>query len=177
MEVFIGTIMPFGFNFAPIYWSTCQGQTISINQNAAMYSLLGVTFGGNGTTTFQLPNLQGRIPLGVGRGPMGVVNAGEVGGAPSVTLTQSNLPSASVSMQVSGNNTGNQSAPSPEYPYVAASPAAGPGSALIWSSTMSNPQSVQGLSLQGGNQPVSVMNPYLALNFCIAMQGIFPSRQ
>lgn len=175
MEVFIGTILPFGFSFAPVDWSTCQGQTVAISQYNAMYALLGTTFGGNGTTTFNLPNLQGRMPVGVGQGPSGTLIPGQAAGATSVSLTQNNLPSATVNMLVSSNNTGNQTAPSAQYPYLAAS-GGGPGSAAIWSNTMTNPQSAQGLALEGGNQPVSVMNPFLALNFCIAMQGLFPSR-
>lgn len=175
MEVFIGTILPFGFSYAPVDWSACQGQTLPISQYNVVYALLGTTFGGDARTNFQLPNLQGRFPTSMGQGPSGFVQMGQAGGTPSVTLTQNNLPSASVNMLVSSNNTGNQNAPSAQYPYLAAS-GGGPGSATIWSNTMTNPQSVQGLSLEGGSQGFSVMNPFLALNFCIAMQGLFPSR-
>jgi microcystin-dependent protein len=176
MDVFLGTILPFGFNYAPVYWSTCQGQLLPISQYSALFALLGTTFGGNGQTIFGLPNLQGRLPIGVGQGPAGTLEPGEQGGAAAVTLVPGNLPNAPVTLQVSSNTTGNQNAPSAEYPYLSAS-GGGPGSAAIWSNTMTGPQSVQGISLQGGSQPVPVMNPFLALNFCIAMQGIVPSRQ
>ncbi len=175
MDVFLGTILPFGFSYAPVDWATCQGQTVAINQYNALFALLGVTFGGDGQTTFKLPNLQGRLPVGVGQGPAGTLEQGDVGGAASVTLTQNNLPNATVNMLVSSNNTGNQNAPSAQYPYLAAS-GVGPGAAAIWSNTMTNPQSVQGLGLEGGSQGFSIMNPFLALNFCIAMQGLFPQR-
>lgn len=176
MEAFLGTILPFGFSFAPLNWSTCQGQMLPISQYSAMFALLGTTFGGNGQTTFALPNLQGRLPIGVGQGPAGNLQPGEQGGSSAVALTPNNLPTTSVSLLASSNTDGNMSAPSAEYPYLAAS-GRGPGTATIWSKTLTDPQSVAGLSLNGGGQSVSVMNPFLALNFCIALQGIFPSRQ
>ncbi len=176
MEAFVGTILPFGFDFAPVNWMTCQGQTLQVNQYTVVYALLGNRFGGNGSTNFMLPNLQGRMPVGIGQGPLGVLVQGQQGGSPSATLTQNNLPSAMVDMLVSSNTEDNQNAPSAQYPYMSAS-GRGPGGAAIWSNTMTNPQSVQGLSLAGGSQPFSVMNPFLALNFTIAMQGLFPPHQ
>jgi microcystin-dependent protein len=175
MDVFLGTILPFGFNYAPLDWATCQGQTVPISQYNALFALLGVTFGGDGQSNFKLPNLQGRLPVGVGQGPAGTLASGDIGGAASVTLTQGNLPNATVNLQVSGNTTGNKTAPSAEYPYLSASGGAA-GAATIWSNTLTNPQSVQGLAVEGGNQGFSVINPFLALNFCIAMQGYFPQR-
>ena len=200
-EPYIGEIRMFAGNFAPRGWAFCNGQTLAVSQYAALFSILGTTYGGNGQTTFQLPNLQGRVPVhpGTGQGLPPVV-PGEVGGTPTVTLTQLNLPahthnavftpSGSVpAAQVNVTDTvgtlktaaGNM---------LAQTPAAGQSQALIYApgdSPVSGQLSgVSGgggtlggtvqVGLTGANQPVSTMPPYLGVNFIIALQGVFPSR-
>jgi microcystin-dependent protein len=188
MEVFIGTILPFGFNFPPKNWALCAGQTMAISQNAALFSLLGTYYGGNGQTTFQLPDLQGRMPIGMGNGAgLTPRTIGEVSGTENVTLTTGNMPThshpttASAQVQVCGVATAPANAPSGTNNYLGAG-GAGPASATIWSNALNTPVAMAGVSTQvdvgvaGGNQPVGVMNPFLAVNFSIALFGIFPSR-
>lgn len=181
MEVFIGTIQMFGFNFAPTQWALCNGQLIAIQQNTALFSLLGTTYGGNGTTNFQLPNLQSRLPIGMGQGP-GLSNyvQGEMGGIENVTLLGNNLPAHnhSVTVNLASTATNPATVPSNTNNYLGAS-GGGQASAAIYSSAQgNNPVALAGAStgMSGNNAPVEVMNPYLALNFSIALYGIFPSR-
>lgn len=196
MDVFIGTITPFGFNFAPRGWQTCAGQVLPISQFSALFSLLGTLYGGDGRTSFQLPNLQGRTPLGMGNGA-GLTPrlAGQAGGAEATTLAISNMPShnhtatanlsVSGKVQVSTNTTGNTAVPSATNNFLSAS-GGGQGTATIWSNALTAPVDMGGVSVagsgtvtianNGGGQPAPIMNPFLVLNFCIAMEGIFPSR-
>lgn len=151
------------FGFAPKGWALCNGQTLPINQNAALFSLMGTTYGGNGTTTFQLPNLQGASPLHMGD----VYVEGQTGGSASVTLTPLEIPVHT--HQAQGVSTV-ASLPSP--------------SGNAWANSASNPYSGSSnatmapaaLATVGGNQPHENRPPYLVLNFIIALQGIFPSR-
>lgn len=183
-EPFIGEVKLLGFNFAPKGYATCQGQILSIAQNTALFSLLGTTYGGNGTTTFALPDLQGRAPIGQGQGPgLPYYAMGQLGGTTSVSLTSGNLPAhvhtltaARVQVKASTNNAGEQS-PDGNVPATTASSSyadtptngtflGGPNGAVVSGST----------DPTGGSQPVSILNPYLAMNYSIALQGIFPSR-
>ncbi len=193
MEVFMGSIMTFGFNFAPRGWSTCSGQILSIAQNSALFALLGTTYGGNGQTTFALPNLQGRMPISMGNGPGLTPRAiGEISGAENITILQSNMPMhthaatytpSAGGVQVSTNTTGNTLVPSATNQYLSGSPG-GPTGAAIWSATLDTPVALGGVSsggsvaigVAGGSLPAGIMNPFLALNFSIALQGLFPSR-
>lgn len=188
MEVFIGTIMPFGFSFAPQGWSTCAGQLVAISQNSALFSLLGTTYGGNGVQTFALPNLQGRMPIGMGNGAgLTPRTIGEMSGTENATLLAANMPmhnhtaTATVGVSVAGTPAGQVSAPTATNNILGAS-GGGPGAASIWSNANSNPIAMGGVSgsvdigMAGGSQPFGLMNPFLALNFCIALTGIFPSR-
>lgn len=194
MEVFLGTIQAFGFNFAPRGWMTCQGQLLAISQNTALFSLLGTYYGGNGQVNFGLPDLQGRTAIGQGNGGgLTPRTIGERAGTESVTLTSSNLPalpistaSLSVATQIKlTTKTSNPvSVPTSTNAYIGAS-GGGPGTATIYSDAQGSETvdllgastAITGtLSTPGGNQPTALMNPYLALNFCIAVQGIFPSR-
>jgi len=168
---FVGEIRMFGCNFAPRNYAVCAGQLIPIAQNTALFSLLGTTFGGNGTTIFALPNLQGRVPIGFGPGAgpgLSQRELGEVGGSESVTLLQTEMPAHShvVSAQNSradrANASGATLAASADAVYASGSPAA----------TMS-PQEV---GLVGSGQPHNNLQPLLAINFCIALHGIFPAR-
>jgi microcystin-dependent protein len=189
MEAFLGTILPFGFSYAPQGWATRSGQTISIAQNNALFALLGTTYGGNGQTTFMLPDLRGRAPISFGQGPgLSSYVQGQVGGAENTTLTMNNMPAhnhpatAAVQVQVAGTPTGADNTPTAANSFLGASQNAGPASANIWSTALNSPVNMGGTSgsvtvgVAGGSQPFGLMNPYLALNFCIALQGIFPSR-
>lgn len=166
-EPFLGEIRTFAGNFAPKGWAQCNGQLLPIMQYTALFSILGTTFGGDGRVTFGLPNLQGQAPMHWGDGPgLTPRQIGEVGGASAVTLTMTELPghnhtiNASASAASSGSPSGNELAESPLYagpPYTTAmAPAA--------------------VTSAGGSQPHENMQPYLALTFIIALEGIFPSR-
>lgn len=180
MEPFIGTIQSFAFNFPPRDWALCQGQLLSISQNTALFSLLGTNYGGNGQTTFGLPNLQGRMPIGMGQGVgLPSYEIGEAAGTPSVTLTSNEMPmhTHAVQVQVAGTPSSPATAPNSSNQYLGAS-GGGPGSASIWSNALNEPISLGGAQagMAGGSLPVDIMNPFLAINFSIAMLGIFPSR-
>jgi len=178
-EPFIGEIKLLGFYFAPIGYMTCQGQILSIAQNTALFSLIGTSFGGNGVTTFALPDLQGRVPNGQGQGP-GLPNyiIGQKAGTPTTTLTTNSLPmhvhpaiGISVNMPISTIAEGSD----PQGMYLGTAPSdlygpAAPGKIM-------GPASVSGTtSIAGGSQPFPIEQPYLTINYSIAVEGIFPSR-
>lgn len=167
-EPFLSEIRIFSFNFPPKGWAFCNGQLLPINQNQALFSLLGTRYGGNGQTNFALPNLQGCVPIHAGGGH----GLGEKAGASSVTITQQTMPQHLHFMQAS-QTQGDRTNPRPfNTPTVyAADPgnAYGPPNSL----TALNPAMVSSV---GGSQPHNNMMPYLVLNFCIALQGIFPSQ-
>ncbi len=171
MDVFIGTIMLFGFDFAPRGWAKCDGQLLPVSQNSALFSLLGTTYGGDGRTTFALPDLRGRVPLGAGHGAGLSMHAiGSRGGVESMTLMQANMPSHTHMLRASGQpgNSGNPAGNllantgATDLEYSDAGP----------SVTMSD----SAISASGGNQPINNMQPHIAMNYCIALYGIFPSR-
>ena len=195
MDAYIGTILAFGFDFPPIDWAQCQGQTLQVSQNQALFATIGSFYGGNGSTVFQLPNLCGRMPISIGPAQptynLPSYAIGNFGGQQTVNLLTANMPlhnhgtsAVNVSFQASTipNPTTPASAPSTSNPYLGAS-GGGTGLATIWSEQLESPVTVKGLGLSGstdtagGTAPVSLLNPYLALNFCIAVQGIFPTRQ
>jgi len=166
---FLSEIRIMSFNFAPQGWAMCNGQLLPINQNQALFSLLGTTYGGNGQTNFALPDLRGRIPLHMGQGFL----LGQSGGQTAHTLTQSELPGHVHIMQCS-NATGDT-----------VPPATGGGQHNIWAQTTQNPYSTANpdtamkpgsIGPTGGSQAHANMPPYSVLNFCIALQGIFPSQ-
>lgn len=170
MDPFVGEIRVFGFNFAPQGWALCNGQLLSISQNTALFSLLGVTYGGDGRTTFALPNLQGRAALQPRQGPgLSPYALGQTGGAATVTLTLPQMPSHTHGLSAvsdpaeSGMPTGNVLARSLGGPVYAT----GTASATLSSSAV---------SAQGGSAAHNNLPPYLVANFCIALQGVFPSR-
>ncbi|MBK8556064.1 MAG: phage tail protein [Lewinellaceae bacterium] len=176
MDTFIGNIMIFGFNFAPQGWAQCNGQLLAISQYTALFSLLGTTYGGDGRTTFALPDLRGRTPIGYGQGPgLSNIQLGQVGGIEQVTLITNNLPAHShVATTNVAVTSANASSEEPAGNIIAtqgnnffAAPAAGNGNMGGVSTTVQN---------TGANVPFGVREPYLGLNFCIALQGIFPSR-
>ena len=165
MEPFIGQIMLFAGNFAPRYWAFCEGQLLPIAQNAALFSILGTTYGGDGITTFALPDLRGRAPIHPGTGPgLTYRTLGERGGVESTYLSIANLPSHNHGVPAAAE--GNTDDPSGNY--IA-------GAGINSFSTVQNDSS-QATANTGGGQPVNIMSPYLAMNYCIALQGIFPSR-
>ena len=194
MEVFIGTIQSFAFNFAPRDWALCEGQTLSLSQYQTLFALIGVTYGGNGQTTFMLPNLQGRLPLGMGNG-LGLTprTIGEISGTENVTAIIDNLPShthtlaglvANTTLQLANPASNPVNTPTTTNSFIGTS-GTGPGSAAIYSDQIGgSPVPLKGVSTTvsgtisptGGNTPMAVMNPFLAINFSIALQGYFPSR-
>jgi len=183
-EPFLGQITAFGFNFAPYQWMQCNGQILPISQYAALFSLLGTQFGGNGTSTFGLPNLNGVVPIGQGQGP-GLQNyvMGETGGTPQVTLLATQVPAHTHSFQaVSGLGTTptpatgqtlgrGRTTPTTTPPNLTvdayAPPTAGTAATLA--------QTALGAAV-GGNQPHANQQPSLTINWCIAMAGVFPTR-
>jgi microcystin-dependent protein len=171
-EPFIGEIIMFGGNFAPRGWALCNGQLLPIAQNTALFSILGTTYGGNGQTTFALPDLRGRLPMHPGQGP-GLSNRtlGEVGGTETVTLITSQMPAHSHSLACNSNSA-NQT--QPEGHLMAAE---SNGATQVYTDQGPNQNmSQQSIGLTGGNQPHDNMSPFLCVNFIIAIQGIFPSR-
>jgi microcystin-dependent protein len=170
MDGYIAAIWMFAGNFAPRGWAFCQGQILSIAQNTALFSLLGTTYGGNGQTTFALPDLRGRSPIGPGQGPgLSNISLGEISGTESITLTANTLPQHNHTMTGS-TLAGNTSVPTGAVP-------ANSGSLdKEYSSVLTSNVAMAATGLTGGNQPVGIRNPYLGMNFVICMQGIFPSR-
>lgn len=171
MDEFIGTIKAFGFNFAPRGWALCQGQLLPIAQNTALFSLLGTTYGGNGTTTFALPDLRGRMPIGQGQGP-GLSNyvMGQMGGTENTSLIANNLPAHSHTLNA----------------YSEAGDVASPANALLATSGTLDPEyrasgtgvtmAAGAIGVTGGGQPFNNVQPYLVVNYSICVNGIFPSR-
>ncbi len=167
---FMSEIALFSYGFAPHGWALCNGQLLSINQNQAMFSLLGTTFGGNGVQNFALPDLRGRAPLHYGQGSgLSQYVLGEVTGTESVTVLQSNLPPHSHGF-VANSGIGTTSDPAGNY---IAQYGEGVKSFSGTQNTVMNPGSI---SNAGGTQPHSNLQPYLTLNYCIALQGVFPSQ-
>jgi microcystin-dependent protein len=171
-EPFLAEIKLVSFNFPPQSWAFCNGQFLPINQNQALFALLGTTYGGNGQTTFALPNLRGRVPIHMGAGH----TLGEAAGSTSVTINIQQLPQHIHGLQA---NSANATTNVPDSNTVLAKGAASNGNPInYYSTTISNlvamlPQSVTSV---GGNQPHNNMMPYLTLNFIIALTGIFPSQ-
>lgn len=176
-QPFIGEIQLFGFNFNPRGWAFCNGATLPIAQNTALFSLLGTIYGGNGQTTFQLPNFAGRAGCQQGQGQgLSPRTLGEVFGTNTVTLTSNQIPQHNhglnaFSQTVAGSGTG--------------TPTANGGLSFLGSSTTSKTFNTAPLNTQmaanmiqpsqGGGQPHQNQQPYLGINFCIALQGIYPS--
>lgn len=171
-EAFIGTIMMFGGSFAPKGWALCNGQLLPISQNQALFSILGTTYGGDGQTTFALPNLQSRIPIHAGQGP-GLSNRalGQTGGSETVTLTINNLPAHNHAINVKSDG-GNSNTPNNNFQAGDNDTTAKPFAAGKFDATM-DPNA---LTTVGGSQPVAIESPYLVVNFIICLEGIYPSR-
>ena len=169
-EPFVGEIRMFGFGFAPQGWALCNGQLLPISQNTALFSLLGTTYGGDGRTTFALPDMQSRVPVCQGQGPgLSSYAEGQAGGAETVALVAAQMPGhahpvkASSSAADSDQPQGRALARSASHIYTAK-----PDTSTIMNADM--------LGDAGGSQPHGNIQPYLAVNFCIALTGIFPAR-
>jgi microcystin-dependent protein len=190
MQAFLSTILVWPPNFAPNGWALCAGQLMSISQNTALFSLLGTTYGGDGITTFGLPNLQGRVPVGAGQGSgLSLYNLGDNGGVESVTLGINTMPqhshSATQNLSVSlpaVTTTGTTNQPAPSVAPAAPTDAAR-NPVNIYSNATPNQNlgkpSISGtisIGLTGNGLPHENRQPYLAVNYIIALQGFFPSR-
>lgn len=175
-QPFIGQIQPFGFGFAPRYWAQCNGQTLAISQNQALFALLGTLYGGNGINNFMLPNLQSRVPMHFGAGSGGIYSQGQTGGEEQVQLTINTMPSHA--HVFSGTSqTGTTGTPQAGV-ALATVGARGGGAGNPYYAPDAAPQPINPGSLApvGGNLPHPNVQPYLAINWCIALYGIFPSR-
>ena len=174
---FVAEITMFAFNFAPKGWAFCAGQLLPISQNTALFSLLGTTYGGNGTTTFQLPDLRGRVANAFGQGQgLGNYSLGQTGGQESHTLILNEMPAGGHTHTINATNngtTGGTNVPSATVGLGAAY-ASGAVAVNIYSSAA--PTTAMGSLAPTGGQPHENRMPFLGLNYCIALQGIFPSR-
>jgi microcystin-dependent protein len=179
-EPFVAGIYLGGFNFAPKGFAFCNGQVLAISTNAALFSLLGTTFGGNGTTDFQLPDLQGRVPIHFGQGAgLSPYVLGQLAGTETVTLNTNQIPAHSHAVNVN-SAAGNTATPGTTT-YLAAGPATGSGpnaSQLKTYTTTANNATLNAntIGTAGGSQPFNNLQPYLTVNYFIALVGIFPSR-
>jgi microcystin-dependent protein len=173
-EPFIGEIRPFGFNFPPRNWAACNGQLLSISQNTALFSILGTTYGGNGITTFGLPNLQGCFPISRDQGPgLNYRTQGETGGSQTETLQTTAMPMHNHMLNCS-TTPANQTTPAGNVPAAGA----GQRGAKFYANAPGTPVQMNATTLTptGGGLPHNNMPPYLAVNYCIAINGIYPSR-
>lgn len=181
MDVFMGTILAFGFDYAPRGWALCAGQILPISQNSALFSLLGTRYGGNGSATFGLPSLQGRVPVGQGTGPgLSPYTMGQIGGTETTTLSIPNMPTHNHAIAV--NNT-DATSPTPGGTMVlgqanGSDPANGDAITVnVYTPAAANAQlAPSSVSLVGGNQAFNNLSPYLTINYSIALEGIYPSR-
>lgn len=193
IEVYVGEIHLFAFNFAPAGWAYCNGQAMGVSQNQVLFALLGTTYGGNGTTTFNLPDLRGRSAIHFGQGPgLSNITIGETagventslspgnipahihpltGGTAAVTVTANSITGGTISNETDGGNnslaSGGQTANIYSEPGTGTSKIGGIGATAVLGGNTAP---------AGNNLPFSIRNPYLAVNMCISLQGVFPSR-
>jgi microcystin-dependent protein len=179
MEGTMAVVTCFGANFAPKNWASCNGQIMSIAQNQALFSLLGTTYGGNGVSTFGLPDMRGRTQVGVGTGAgLPSYTLGENIGTESVTLSVSNLPphnhNGPISLKLQADNTGAaDTTPDFEYPSIFTN---GYASTPTPGTTMVTPTYAGTIGVAGASQPFEILDPYTVVNYIICTYGIFPSR-
>ncbi len=172
-DQFVAEIRIFAGNFAPTGWALCQGQILPISQNTALFSLIGTFYGGNGQSTFALPNLQGRAPVNQGQGQgLTARFLGEASGGDSVTLIQTEMPAHTHQLRAA-TSAADQTNPSNA---VWAGSSGGRTPPPLYSTTQNTTMAFNALSISGGSLPHNNMHPYLTLNFIIALQGIFPPR-
>jgi microcystin-dependent protein len=164
-QPFLGEIRMFGGNFAPVGWMLCAGQQLAISENDALFALIGTTYGGDGVQTFNLPNLQGRLPLHQGSNFM----MGQMAGAETVTLTTQQLPIHSHPMAASLNSAASSTVTGNVVGQV--------GATQIYREVpATSPMASQACTATGGNQPHDNMQPFLCINFIISLFGVFPSQ-
>lgn len=175
LEPFIGDVIAVGYDFCPRGWMSAEGQILPISSNTALFSLIGTTYGGNGTSTFGLPDLRGRGAMGQGTGPgLSPRSQGQMIGAEAVTLTANQMPSHNHAVNAN-NLDGNL--PGPGAKLLAAAPPSGVGSETIYSDQAPTvTMSPLMIGISGQSQPFNVEDPALVMRYCIAMQGVFPSR-
>jgi microcystin-dependent protein len=172
-DPFVAEIRIFPFNFSPRGWASCDGQLLPISQNTALFSLLGTTYGGDGKSTFALPDLQGNAPMHPGQGPgLSLHDLGEMSGSQTVTLLQSEIPVHSHGVSAANFPADIQS-PNPNVALARSTGGNAYQTVTNQNLTLMSPQS---LAPAGGDQPHNNMQPYLTLRFCIALQGVFPPR-
>ena len=171
-DPFVAEIRIFPFNFAPKGWAFCDGQLMPLSQNTALFSLLGTTYGGDGKSTFALPDLQGNASMHPGQGPgLSLYDLGQMGGTETVTLLQSEMPVHTHSLQYHTVDLAELNAPAVNRSLVTSANA----TAYVTPANLV-PLAAQALPPAGGDQPHNNMMPYLTLNFNIALQGVFPPR-
>ena len=167
-DPFVAEIRMFGFNFAPTGWAQCNGQLLPLSQNTALFSLLGTFYGGDGKSTFALPNLQGSSPIHQGQGSgLSEYFLGQQGGSQFVTLLQSEMPIHTHGFEASEETVNEAQAANFFY---------GAGETRYAAPAAVTQMAPQAISVAGGSLPHNNMMPYLVVNFCIAMQGVFPAR-
>ena len=173
-DPFVAEIRIFPFNFAPKGWAFCDGQILPISQNTALFSLLGTTYGGDGKSNFALPDMRGNAPMQPGQGPgLSPHDLGETGGSETVTLLDSEIPAHAHFMRAHNADQADHQVPSPTTSIAQSA-----NGFAYQSTTNSNLVQLAGVTLApaGGDQPHNNLQPYLTLNFCIALQGVFPPR-
>lgn len=170
-QPFIGQIQSFGFNFAPRDWALCNGQLMPISQNTALFALIGTLYGGNGQTTFALPNLQSRVPMHFGNG----LSQGEEAGQESVTLNITTMPAHGHAFVGSANDANDNQPGDGASLAPIHDPKTAPRS-YYGPDAVPQPLNMSAVSAVGGNLPHNNIQPYLAINWCIALTGVFPSR-
>jgi microcystin-dependent protein len=181
MDAYLSQVWLFAFNFAPRGYLMCAGQILSIQSNTALFSLLGTTFGGNGTSTFGLPDLRGRVPVGSGQGPgLAYYQLGQIGGTENLTLMASNLPVHTHSVVSAGsvpvaNTAATSASPAGNYYAISGSKSTPLNMyAASGSNAMAPNAGVTGVT--GASQGIALNNPYVAMTYCICTQGLYPSR-
>ena len=174
MDPFVAEIRIFPFNFAPKGWAFCDGQLLPISQNTALFSLLGTTYGGDGKSTFELPNMQGNAPMAPGQGPgLSLHDLGETGGTETVTLLQTEIPAHTHFMRAHNLDPADVQNPTPQTSLAQSSQ----GNAYnATTATGLVSLAAEALGPAGGSLPHNNMQPYLTLSFCIALQGVYPPR-
>jgi microcystin-dependent protein len=170
-DPFVAEIRIFPFNFAPKGWAWCNGQLMPISQNTALFSLLGTTYGGDGKSTFALPDLTGRAPMHPGQGPgLSVHDLGEEGGASYVTLLPEEMPAHTHTLRADTVDPGDTNVPSPSASFAQSS------GGTLYQTTANAQMAFSALAEAGGSVPHNNMQPYLTFYFNIALQGVFPPR-
>jgi microcystin-dependent protein len=172
-DPFVAEIRVVGFNFAPTGWAQCNGQLMPISQNTALFSLLGTVYGGDGKSTFALPDIQGSCVMHPGQGQgLSLYDQGQIGGASSITLLNSEMPAHTHQGSASIDDAQFQG-PAPDRELATSNP----GFAYVGNNTSPVNMNFQALTVAGGSLPHNNMMPSLVLNYVIALQGVFPPRQ